>query len=215
MIFEVMRIFVEMKAEEPIESYDKLNPDGLYTYWDYLKWQFAERVELIRGRLFKMSPAPGSLHQTIAGNLFFRVNSIFWAKSCRVFPAPFDVRLPIAGNLKDSTVVQPDLCVVCDEAKLSDSRGCNGAPDLVAEILSPGNSRHEMDTKFHLYEESGVKEYWIIQPESRTVLVYHLINGLYSGLPPFTEGMELHGLVFPDLRFPVDELFHKLPKREG
>lgn len=204
-----------MEAEEPVVSYDKLNPEGMYTYWDYLKWQFADRVELIKGRLFKMSPAPGNLHQTIAGNLYFRVNSIFWAKPFRVFPAPFDVRLPVAAALKDSTVVQPDLSVVCDEAKLSDGRGCNGSPDLVVEILSPGNSRHDMDTKFHLYEESGVNEYWIIQPESRIVLIYQLEKGRYSGLPPFTEGMELHSVLFPDLRFPVDELFHKLPKKEA
>ncbi len=204
-----------MEAEEPIESYEKLNPEGCYTYWDYIKWRFSERVELIKGRLIKMSPAPGNTHQTIAGNLHFVVSRFFWNHSCRVFPAPFDVRLPVPGAVTDSTVVQPDMCVVCDEAKLSDGRGCQGAPDLVVEILSPGNSRHEMDTKFHLYEAAGVKEYWIVQPENRTVLIYTLNEGGYIGLNPFTEGMELQSVCFPELSFSVDELFHKLPPRGG
>jgi Uma2 family endonuclease len=205
-----------MKAEEPIVEYGMLNPDGIYTYWDYLKWQFSERVELIRGKLFKMSPAPNVSHQQISANVSRIFLNIFHEKACRVFVAPFDVRLPIISSKKDSTVVQPDLCVVCNEVKLSDGRGCNGAPDLVIEILSPGNSRHEMDTKFRLYEESGVKEYWIVQPLQRTVLIYRLEEkgNKYSGLPPFVESMEVGSVLFPDLKMSVDDIFYKVSKEE-
>ena len=206
-----------MEAEEPIVEYGMLNPDGVYTYWDYLKWQFTERVELIRGKLFKMSPAPNVSHQQISANLSRTFLNLFYGKVCRVFIAPFDVRLPIKTGIKDSTVVQPDLCIVCDETKISDGRGCNGAPDVVVEILSPGNSRHEMDTKFRLYEESGVPEYWIVQPLQRTLLIYRLEEktNKYYGLQPFVEGMEVYSLLFPNLKMSVDDIFHKVPKEEN
>lgn len=203
-----------MKAEEPIVEYNMLNPQGSYTYWDYLKWQFSERVELIRGKLFKMSPAPNVAHQVILTNLSRIFLNKFYGNACQVFLAPFDVRLPIKTGKKDSTVVQPDICVVCDATKLSDGRGCNGAPDLVIEILSPGNSRHELETKFNLYEESGVKEYWIVQPTERTVFIYRLEEDKYIGLPPFVEGMEIKSVCFPDLKMPVEDIFHKVDRVE-
>lgn len=129
-----------MEAEEPIISYGQLNPDGEYTYWDYLKWQFEERVELIRGKIFKMSPAPGSLNQRVSFKLGVALDKCFQGKSCSIFAAPFDVRLPIPSAKKDTTVVQPDLCVICDPTKI-DERGCKGAPDLVIEIVSPAIPR--------------------------------------------------------------------------
>mgnify|MGYP006427103699 CR=1 FL=1 len=157
-----------------ITSIDQLDPNGIYTYADYLRWRLEERIELIRGKILKMSPAPSRRHQEIA----FCLTGIFWntfrKSPCRVFPAPFDVRLPKRAAEEGEqayTVVQPDLCVVCDLDKL-DERGCEGAPDLVIEILSPGNSRREMRDKFEVYEESGVKEYWIVQPENSSVQVW-------------------------------------------
>lgn len=196
-----------MEAEEPIVSYGQLNPEGSYTYWDYLKWKFEERVELIKGKVFKMSPAPGPNHQRISGKLIMQIMPVFEGTACSVFHAPFDVRLPIPKAGKDTTVVQPDLCIICDRSKI-DRRGCDGAPDLVVEILSPGNSRHEMDTKFGLYQESGVKEYWIVEPAERAVFVYTLQNDRYIGLRPFVEGMRVESPLFPGLRIAVSDIFY-------
>lgn len=142
-----------------------------YTYADYLKWKISERVELFRGQILKLA-APNTSHQTISGNLHFQLKTFLQNKSCRVFSAPFDVRLPIQNRKKDNevtTVVQPDLCVICDPEKL-DARGCCGAPDLVIEILSPGNSTTEVQIKFEVYEEAGVKEYWLVNRMFRILL---------------------------------------------
>lgn len=199
-----------MKAEEPITEYFKLDLNGTYTYWDYLKWHFKERVELIRGKVFKMTPpAPNRSHQDISRNLTEIFLKNFKGQKCRFYYAPFDVRLPVPQTNKDTTVVQPDLCVVCDENKL-DTHGCNGAPDLVLEILSPGNSTHEMATKFKLYEESGVKEYWIVDPERKSVLVYTSKEAVFVGLHPFTEGMQIQSPLFPSLSADVDEIFKNI-----
>lgn len=197
-------------VSEPVAEYGKLDLNKEYSYWDYLKWSFMERVELIMGKVVKMSPAPSLNHQLIVRvtNRYF--DQYFLGKTCGLFYAPFDVRLPIPGTKKDTTVVQPDLCVVCDLKKV-DQRGCFGVPDLIVEILSPGNSRHDLNVKFKLYESAGVKEYWIVQPSERTVLIYCLDGKNYIGLRPFTEGMEAGGRLFKDFTVPVDELFRYLP----
>jgi Uma2 family endonuclease len=195
-----------MKAEEPIVSYDQLDLNKSYTYWDYLKWQFSERVELIRGRLFKMSPAPTRTHQKVITGLIYRMYTVLEKHPCELYSAPFDVRLPVPKAGKDSTVVQPDICVICNLSKL-DERGCNGAPDLIVEIVSPNNSKHDMVTKFELYQESGVKEYWIVQPESKSILIYSLQNERYIGLPPLTEGQKINSPLFPMIDFEVEGVF--------
>jgi Uma2 family endonuclease len=196
-------------VEEPVTDYGQLDMDRSYTYLDYLKWQFKERVELIRGRIVKMSPAPGEIHQRVSAELLRCLFNLFHNTSCRVYHAPFDVRLPVPKAGKDTTVVQPDICVICDSKKL-DKQGCNGAPDLVVEILSPGNTRHEVQTKFELYEASGVKEYWIVESQVKTVLVYSLRDGKYIGLQPFVEGMEVESPLFPELKLPVEDIFYQV-----
>jgi len=198
-----------VKVEEPIVEYGRLDQNRLYTYWDYLKWEFTERVELIRGKIFRMG-APGVCHQTVSGNLARVVLSLFYGEPCHVLFAPFDVRLPVPKAGKDTTVVQPDFCIVCDPQKLQNARACDGAPDLVAEILSPGNTTHETRTKFDLYRDSGVREYWIIHPSEKTVLVYTLDNGRYVGLQPFTEDMDVQSPLFPRLRVKVSDVFHRI-----
>ena len=141
-----------------ITSLDQLDPDGTYTYADYLLWQFQERVELLRGKIHQMS-VPSVKHQRISIRFSRLLTNALWQTPCQVFAAPFDVRLLRTREDKHvTTVVQPDLCVICDSSKLDD-RGCNGAPDLIIEILSPGNSRTEMKDKFELYQEAGVLEY--------------------------------------------------------
>lgn len=192
--------------ETIIKNFSDLDLSKQYTYSDYLLWQFSERVELIRGFIKKMSPAPNVNHQRISQNINFEILKFFKNHTCSVFVAPFDVRLPIPSAKKNTTVVQPDLCIICDEYKL-DEQGCNGAPDLIVEILSPNNSKHDVHTKFNLYEESGVKEYWMVEPVERLVLVYTLQNNKYIGLKPFTEGEIIESILFPEMKIEASEVF--------
>ncbi len=195
-----------------ITKLSQLDPNGLYTYANYLAWQFQERVELIKGQLFPMSPAPNVSHQRILGNLYFLMRSLFTEKKCQVFFAPFDVRLPIA-NSKDqiTTVVQPDLCIVCDSLKI-DTQGCNGAPDLIVEVLSPGNSKREMREKYQVYEEAGVREYWLIHPIDREVRIYVRNEAsVFVGLAPVIEDDLLTSTIFPDLTINLKAVFDILP----
>jgi Uma2 family endonuclease len=196
-----------MEAEEPITEYSKLNLEGSYTYRDYLKWHFKERVELIRGKVFLMTPpAPNTKHQVTNRNLIALLLGD-GLNGRQLFIAPFDVRLPVPQSEKDSTVVQPDLCIVCDASKL-DKHGCNGAPDFMLEILSRGNSKHEVDTKFSVYQESGVKEYSFVDCERRSVLVFSLQeNHTMNGLRPFTEGQTIQSPLFPELQIRVTDVF--------
>lgn len=191
-----------------ITSLSQLDPEGSYTYADYLNWQFQERVELIRGRLFPMSPAPNVAHQRILGNLHGPFWQHFHGHSCQIFMAPFDVRLPVSIKKGQSTtVVQPDICVICDPTKL-DAQGCKEAPDLVVEILSPGNSKREMREKYQVYEESGVREYWLVYPVDREVRVYVLNDeGKFIGLAPVIEDDILQSSIFPDLGINLKQVF--------
>jgi len=179
-----------------------------YTYADYLKWTFDERLELIKGKIFKMSPAPGSGHQSISGALFYELYKHLKGKSCKVFSAPFDVRLTRRSvDDKDIiTVVQPDICVICDQKKIDD-KGCIGAPDLVVEILSPGNNKKELKNKYEVYEEAGVLEYWIIQPVEKTFFKYTLTEGLYQSSRMLTIGDEVTTGILPGFVLNLDELF--------
>lgn len=197
-----------------ITSLSQLDLNKHYTYADYLLWQFKERVELLKGRLLPMT-SPHVKHQRISSNLQARLYNYFATTKCDVFAAPFDVRLPlpkskIKGN-KIDTVVQPDLCVVCDEDKL-DKQGCVGAPDLVVEILSPGNSKKEMKDKFELYQEAGVLEYWVIDPEHDLAFAYHLDDAtkkFVSDVPmaALTDEDALTSKVFEGLEIQLRDVF--------
>jgi Uma2 family endonuclease len=153
-----------------------------FTYADYLRWDESVRVELIRGEVFDMTPAPSRRHQEILMQLILVFGNFLRGKKCRLYPAPFDVRLPDKGvsDTEITTVVQPDISVICDAKKL-DERGCLGAPDLVVEIVSPGTAAKDMREKHALYEKHGVKEYWIIHPLEKTLMVLHRgKDGLYA-----------------------------------
>ena len=150
---------------------------SVYTYADYLKWNDGKRYELIDGRAYMMA-SPSTVHQIISGELFGQFWNFLGGKTCRVFSAPYDVRLFPKKNLSDDTVVQPDLLVICDKTKL-DKGACNGAQDLIIEILSPSNDHNEMFKKFQKYLKAGVREYWIIHPEERVVQTHILDNGRY------------------------------------
>lgn len=181
-----------------------------YTYADYLKWSFEERIELIKGKIFKMSPAPGSSHQRISGTIFLLLgNHLRNQNCCEVFSAPFDVRL--SRKSKDDkdiiTVVQPDICVICDKEKI-DERGCLGAPDIVVEILSPGNNKKEILNKYEVYEETGVKEYWIVSPQDKTFLKYTLTDqGRYTTSRLMTLGDQVATSILPGFLMELNEVF--------
>jgi Uma2 family endonuclease len=173
-----------------ITSIDQLDPNGTYTYADYLLWKFDERVELLRGQL-RLMAAPSRKHQGVNGNLYRLLANALAKSPCKIYIAPFDVRFMRFDTKKNKeviTVLQPDICVICDPAKLDD-RGCLGAPDLIIEILSPGNSRTEMKDKFEIYQEAGVLEYWVVSPTENMIQVWKLNEqGFYIGLPPKVEG---------------------------
>ncbi len=180
-----------------------------YSYADYLQWKFEERIELIKGRIFKMSPAPGSKHQEISGNIYFAFKLYLLKKPCKVFSAPFDVRLPCKSkNNQDLiTVVQPDICVICDPSKI-DERGCLGAPDIVVEILSPGNNKTELQNKYEVYEESGVQEYWIVSPQDKTFFRYTLNqDGVYVASKLLPSDSEVTTPVLPGFILNLEEVF--------
>jgi Uma2 family endonuclease len=153
-----------------------------FTYGDYRRWPDEERWELIDGEAFDMSPAPSRSHQQWAGEIFRQIADFLDDKPCEVYIAPFDVRLPKGDEPDDQikTVVQPDIVVVCDPAKL-DEAGCRGAPDWVIEVLSPGTARKDQVRKKNLYERHGVREYWLVHPIDHILTRYWLEAGRYAG----------------------------------
>ncbi len=193
-----------------ITDINQLDFSKTYTYADYLTWQFSERVELIMGRIFKMS-APNRLHQRISIVLSGELYSFLKKSSCELFAAPFDVRLPLPPHRikgdKVNTVVQPDICVVCDLDKL-DEKGCQGAPDLIIEILSSGNSKREVQDKFDLYESAGVQEYWVVQPTEKFITRYNLDeNNKYIGSRLYTEDDTIASKVLQGFQVEVNQIF--------
>lgn len=147
--------------------------DGLFTYKDYLTWPEEERWELIHGVAYNMSPAPNRRHQGLVTYLAGQFVLYFDDHPCHAYVSPFDVLLEESEDDAD-TVVQPDLVVICDSTKLTE-QGCTGAPDFVLEILSPSTAFKDMEEKLRLYESSGVREYWILNPGNDTLLVYSVV----------------------------------------
>ena len=189
-----------------ITNINQLDPiNGLYTYAEYLLWKFEERVELLKGKLFKMS-APSINHQRVSRKLSTKIDNYLEGKRCEVFSAPFDVVLK-NPNGEDNTVLQPDLCVVCDPEKLADGKRCYGAPDWVLEIVSPSNVEKELSKKMHIYEEAGVAEYWVLRPEEKELDIFVLQDNGYIGLKPRFAGEVVSPQKFPDLQRNLSEIF--------
>lgn len=196
-------------AKEPTAEYEKM-----FTYADYLKFEYDELVEIIKGKIFRMSPASKSYHQEISSNFNILIGNYFWKKECKVFAAPFDVVLPIKNEKKNSatTVVQPDLCMICDLTKL-DEAGCFGPPDWIIEILSESTSKKDLNDKYEVYEESGVKEYWIVMPKERLVEVFVLNEGKYQRIKTYTQDETVRPYGFPELLIPLIDVFPKVIER--
>lgn len=193
-----------MEVNEPELAYNN------YSYADYLKWNMDEMVEIIKGRVYKLS-APKRVHQTISIRISSKIFNLLEGQKCKVYSAPFDVRLPIKSRKNEDifTVVQPDICVICDPTKLDDA-GCIGAPDLIIEILSKGNNKKELQNKYEVYEEFGVKEYWIVAPESQFMQVNTLVNGKYQPSKLLSLGDEIITPILPGFALNLDAVFANL-----
>ena len=191
------------------KSQEVQEPDltGTYTARDYISWKTDELMELIRGKIFKMTPAPLWRHQEVLGELYLIFRSVV-KKPCQVGLSPLDVYLIHPGEdwKETKNILQPDLCIICDPQKIH-KRGCMGAPDLALEILSPKTAKKDLGIKRDLYEEYGVKELWIVHPNDGTVLVHILENGKYRILPLMAKGQILKSPTFPGLQVDLNKVF--------
>jgi len=182
-----------------------------YTYADYLTWIDDVRRELIEG-FIKLLPVPRLSHAMVSSNISWHLRAILTKKKgkCKVLYAPVDVRFPKNGetaNNKIYTVVQPDICVVCDASKL-DEDGCLGAPDMIVEILSPSTAKKDMTEKFVLYEESGVKEYWLVHPGDKAVHVFILQNNAkYDAGQIYERKGKIPIYIFDNYLIDLDDVF--------
>lgn len=158
----------------------------IYTYADYLAYPENERIEIIDGHVYNMSPAPSRIHQEIIMELSAEIRNYIKSNkyNCKVYPSPFDVVLKNEteeiNNSKN--IVQPDISVICDKNKLTD-KGCTGTPDMIIEVVSPFNPSSDYVRKLNLYEQFKVREYWIVNPIKKTILVYVLDENLQYAAP--------------------------------
>ncbi|RZK24172.1 MAG: Uma2 family endonuclease [Hymenobacter sp.] len=194
----------------PITDISQLDLGQTYSYADYLSWRFTEYVELVRGRVLRKMSAPTSEHQQIAANLTIEIGRYLRRKSCRVYAARFDVRLLRSTGTGDSqikTVVQPDLSIICDLPKI-DKRGCLGAPDWVIEIISPSSLVLDTRTKFDLYAENGVREYWIAFPGEQVITAYALgVEGQCELTGTYAEPGPMPSHTLPELAIEWADIF--------
>lgn len=149
----------------------------LPTIQDILSLPEDVRAELIDGQIYYQA-APSTEHQEIVAELTTVIRNYIKAKggNCKAYPSPFAVYFQ-----NDTHYVEPDLSIICDKSKI-DSNGCHGAPDWIIEVLSPGNGEHDTITKLKLYAGNGVREYWIVDPKTKTVLVHNLEHGIQTSL---------------------------------
>ena len=172
----------------------------IYTSEDYWNLPDGERAELIDGQLYNMAP-PSRIHQKLVMKLSASIQQHIDSKggSCEVYPAPFAVNL----NADDKTYVEPDISVICDNHKLTD-RGCDGAPDLVIEVVSPSSSRMDYIIKLNLYMAAGVREYWIVDPLRQRTIVYHLESGDAPTIFAFNQTLSVG--IFPELEICIADM---------
>ena len=177
-----------------------------FTYAEYKEWELdeGERYELIHGDAYAMS-GPNTKHQAILMEISSRFHEYFRGKPCQVFPAPYDVRLFYEEDESDDTVVQPDIMVICDKDKIG-PEGCRGAPDLIIEILSPSNTAIEMERKFTLYQEAGVREYWIVDSINNRLKVCCFKDGNIL-TNTYSRADTVQVAIFPELSMALEQVF--------
>ena len=179
------------------------NKDKVYTYKDYLTFPNDERIEIIEGKLYNMSLAPARIHQKLISDISYELQHYIKSNNweCEVYVAPFDVILKNDDEeaINSKSVIQPDISVICDKNKLTDS-GCTGSPDMIIEIVSPSNSSHDYITKLNLYQKYKVKEYWIIDTRVKKIYVYKLgENGFYDLINSYTFKDKVKVNIYDDL----------------
>jgi len=182
---------------------------GYFTYAEYLRLQLEGYYELLRGYLVKM-PSPVDGHQVVTGWFHAELYQALKGTQCQVRIAPYDVRLFPAEDHEQYTVVQPDVCVICD-ASIIERRGCHGAPDLVIEVLSKRTQLKDRTTKMLLYEQAGVREYWIVDVHDQQLEVRVLNDGVYPPLPSiYGKGSEVESTVVAGFGVSIDEVFSQI-----
>lgn len=189
-----------------------LRDSELHTYGDYLNWPEDQRYELIDGLAYAMAPAPTRQHQRLILELARQIADALEDSPCEVNVAPLDVRFPDRDEADEAiiTVVQPDISVVCDSSKL-DAKGCRGAPDWLVEVLSPKTAGHDQVRKLALYERHGVREYWLVHPVDRLVIIYRLNDGVYERpVVQELQGMS-HCLACPGVEIDWERVVKGLP----
>ncbi|NDC41649.1 MAG: Uma2 family endonuclease [Chitinophagia bacterium] len=183
------------------------NQQITYCYADYLNWPSEERVELIAGRKYALEhhdAVAEAMLDTLHEALYEFMRGYSGKTSCQ----PFDLRLPenTHSDADITTVLQPDLCVICQPSIL-DERGCVGAPDIVVAMLTPANAAVTLHEKYQLYERAGVKEYWIVSPHDHTFTAYVLHNGAYQAQRLLTHGDTITTAVLPGFSLALTSVF--------
>jgi len=200
---------VPVSSETPLRAEERgryrlfLKP--VYTYQDYLSWPDNFRAEIVEGEIFIMA-APTFKHQKIQLRLSSLLDNYLKGKEGDVVAAPFTVRLFPKSSERDVTVFEPDVVVVLDKSKISE-KAIIGAPDMVVEIISPSSALYDQNVKLDKYEEAGVKEYWIVDPDAKTVRVNILENGEYSKKTVYTSG-DIPVGVLPGCVVKVEDILH-------
>lgn len=184
--------------------------DRIYTYADYLSWPEDERVEIIGGTPF-LQAASSRIHQKVLSELHRQVANFLLGKKCEVYPAPFHVVLDLESEYEKVVdrkhVLEPDIAIICDKEKLDD-RGCKGSPDMIVEIVSPSTARKDKIEKFNIYEQAGVKEYWIVEPDEKILSIFTLQDNKRFGRPDlFSEDDQVKVSIFDDLMIDLKMVF--------
>ena len=178
------------------------NPIKTYTYKDYLTFEENERVEIIEGEIYNMSPAPSRIHQEIIMEISYKIKNYIESNKgpCKVYVAPFDVILKNDDEeaLDSKNIVQPDISVICDRNKLTD-KGCTGSPDMIVEVVSPYNPNNDCVRKLNLYDKYKVKEYWIVNPMKKNIFVYTLTDNGYDAPTSYTFKDKVKVNIYDDL----------------
>lgn len=177
-----------------------LPQEKIFTIEDIYALPEGQRAELIDGYLYDMAP-PMRIHQKLVNRLSQTITNHIDSKkgNGEVYPAPFAVFL----NKDDKNYVEPDISVICDKSRLDD-RGCNGAPDWVIEIVSPSTQQIDYGIKLFKYRMTGVREYWIVNPSSRTVNVYNFESESGTGQYLFDEAIPVN--IYEDLNIRISDL---------
>lgn len=171
-----------------------------FTWADYCSWTDGQQWEIIHGIPYCMSPAPTIRHQNVTGALFARIEQQLRGHPCRPFVAPTDVKL------SESDVVQPDILVVCDPNKITETH-IEGAPDLIVEVLSPGTAARDLRQKKALYEGSCVREYLVVDPLEHYAICFLLIDGVFDAGTVFSHDEILTLTTLDAVAVPLWEVF--------